>query len=352
MTFNYKGVEYRPGARLKVTIHGHIVEGRLQYDEEYFFICHNNPNYCGRDTTNKFEYNFSWAFKIDNYNDISDGISIIHISNDNDLKEDFEISSKLLNFLLNKKISLINLQYKDIFTEYNKFDISENRGMIKLTNSKKNRVTEFKFGRFLNTLSKQYFEKFKLELFDNKTIEKIHNDYLSYQTDDYIKVEYLSGKDILESYKSENYHLIKSSLGISCMNNHLDYLDLYVNNPDKVQIVSIKMFDKFVGRALLWTTDCGKKVIDKQYICDEWVTSKFDEIIQKNKYKVYYDCSEMSVELDITGIKKWPYLDTFQFLSYTKFNLFRTVKKAKLYNYMKKGYSIRLISTNGEYERY
>lgn len=369
MTLNYKGTEYRPGSRVIVTISGDKIEGRLQYEVQdgagYFFICHNNENHAGRYTSNRFGYNYSWAFRPSNTgNGITDGVVILGINKAEDLKDNFEISDKLLTFLGNKKIGAVNLEYKDIFPEYDKFDISENKGMIKLTNSTKNRVTEFKFGRFLNTLSKQYSEKFKSEpLFDNKSIEKIHNDYLSYQTGDYIKVEYLTGKDILEGYKKENYQAIKSSLGGSCMTNHLDYLEIYVNNPDKVQMIAVKMFDKFVGRALLWTTDCGKKVMDKQYICDEWVISKFDEIKKENEYELWSDYTDkdntLSISVNTDGIEQWPYLDTFQFLVYDKISvktgLFKTEEikdktKATLSTYPPKGYSMRLRSTGGRYE--
>jgi len=367
MTLNYKGTEYKPGSRLLVSINGDQIEGKLQYEVQdgtgYFFICHNDESRAGRYTANRFGYNYSWAFRAD-YGGVTDGVTILGISKREDLKDNLEISNKLLTFLGNKKITSINLEYKDIFPEYDKFDVSENKGMIKLTNSTKNRVTEFKFGRFLNAFSKQCSEKFNSEpLFDNKTIEKIHNDYLSYQTGDYIKVEYLTGKDILEGYKKDNYQAIKSSLGGSCMTDHLDYLDIYVNNPDKVQMIAVKMFDKFVGRTLLWTTDCGKKVMDKQYICDEWVISKFDEIRNENEYELWSDyCDKnnvLSIRINTDGIEQWPYLDTFQFLAYdtttVKAGLFKTeeikdMTKATLSTYPPKGYSMRLRSTSGRYE--
>jgi hypothetical protein len=364
MTLTYKGIEYKSGSRVQATINGHKVEGKLQYENEYFFICHNIEDHAGRYADDRLGYSYSWAFKKSHDGTLTDCVTILGINSVENLKDNFEISEKLLSFLGNKKIDVLALENNDIFPEYNKFDISENKGMIKLTNSSKSRVVDFKFGRFLNTFSKQYSEKLKTEpLFDNKAIEKIHNDYLSYQTGDYIKVEYLTGKDILEGYKKENYHVIKSSLGGSCMTDHLDYLDIYVNNPDKVQMISIKMFDKFVGRALLWTTDCGKKVMDKQYICDEWVTSKFDEIRNENEYELWSDYGDkdnvLSISVNTDGIEQWPYLDTFQFLVYNKTtvksSLFKTEEvkdktKATLSTYPPKGYSMRLRSTSGRYE--
>lgn len=368
MTLTYKGVEFRPGSRIKVKINGQEIDGKLQFEEIdgilFYFVCHNEISQSGRYTENRFGYQYSWAFKKDYDGSLTDSVVILDIEGVEYLKDKFEVSVKLQNFFTGKKIDILTLENKQIFPEYNKFEVSENKGMIKLTNIEKNRTTDLKLGRFLNSLSKQVVDKLNLEpLFDNKTIEKIHNDYLSYQTGDYIKVEYLMGKDILEGYKKDNYHIIKSSLGSSCMTDKLDYLNLYTNNPDKVQMISIKTFGKVVGRALLWTTDCGKKLMDKMYICDEWVGSKFDEIRSENNYDTWSDYGNsdniLSISVNTDGIERWPYLDTFQFLVYDKTSvkagLFKTEEikdktKATLSTYPPKGYSMRLRSTSGRYE--
>jgi hypothetical protein len=262
-----------------------------------------------------------------------------------------------------------------MFPDYNKFDISETKGMIKLVDSTKNRSTDLKFGRFLNSFSKQYKDTFNMEsLFDNKKIEKIHNDYVAYQTGDHIRVEYLTGTQILEGYKRENYQASKSSLGGSCMTDKLSYLDLYTKNPDKISMVAIKMFDKFVGRCLVWTTNCGQKIMDKPYICDEWVLSKFDEVREKEGYLSFNDVinsMKLFIDLDTTDIDEWPYLDTFMYLTFhqkkviveqpvgvLQLNIFNRktevlqddYSKGILQSYPPKGYSMRLRATNGRYE--
>ena len=133
------------------------------------------------------------------------------------------------------------------------------------------------------------------------------------------------------------------------MTDKLNYLKLYTNNPDKIQMICVKIFEKIVGRALLWTTDCGKKVMDKIYICDEWVGSKFDEIKLEHNYENWSDYGSsdniLSLTLNTDNIEKWPYLDTFQFLV-----LEEDKTKATLSTYPPKGYSMRLRSTGGGYE--
>jgi hypothetical protein len=372
----YKGVKYKPGSKVVVKIDDIRIEGKLQQESEFYFICHNEPEKSGRYADNRLGYDYSWAFKQQYDGSLSDNVVILGINDVENLKENFEISEKLISFFQSKRIDILSIEDKRMFPGYNKFDISETKGMIKLLNSEKNRSTDLKFGRFLNSFYKQFVDIFKIESsYDNKKIEKTHNDYVSYQTGNHIKVEYLLGKQILDGYKRDNYQASKSSLGGSCMTDKLSYLDLYTKNPNKVSMVAIKMFDKFVGRCLLWTTNCGKKVMDKPYICDEWVLSKFDEIREKEGYLSFNDVVNLEmklfIDLDTTDIDEWPYLDTFMYLTFHQkkviveqpvevlsLNIFNRkvgvladdYSKGILQSYAPKGYSMRLRGTSGRYD--
>jgi hypothetical protein len=368
----YRGIEYKSGSRVITKINGIRVEGKIQQEYEFYYICHNNMEFLGRSAENKLGYDYSWAFKQNYDGTITDGVDIIGMNGIEHLKEDFEISDKLIRFFSDKRIDTLSLEDKRMFSDYNQFDVSENKGMIKLINSKKNRSTDLKFGRFLNSFYKQYTDTFEIESsFDNKLVEKIHNDYVSFQTGDHIKIDFLKGEQILEGYKRDNYQISKSSLGGSCMTDKLDQLELYTKNPDKVEMLSIKMFDKIVGRCLVWKTNCGKKIMDKPYVCDEWVFSKFDEIKEKEGYlsfnDVVIDEMKLFIDLDITNIKKWPYLDTFMYLTFHKkkveqpilsLNIFRKelleddYNRGILQNYPPNGSSKKLRSTGGDYEDY
>jgi hypothetical protein len=371
----YKGIQYKPGSRVIVTIDGTQIEGKIQQEDPYHYICHNEQEKSGNQAINRLGYNYSWAFKQEGDGTLTDGVVILGINSVEHLKDNFEISEKLITFFQSKRIDILSIEDKRMFPDYNKFDISETKGMIKLVNSEKNRSTDLKFGRFLNSFDKQYKDILNMySLFDNKKIEKIHNDYVAYQTGNHIKVEYLTGKQILEGYKRENYQASKSSLGGSCMTDKLSYLDLYTKNPDKISMVAIKMFDKFVGRCLVWTTNCGQKIMDKPYICDEWVLSKFDEVREKEGYLSFNDVinsMKLFIDLDTTDIQEWPYLDTFMYLTFhqkkvfveqpvgvLQLNIFNRktevlqddYTKGILQSYTPKGYSMRLRATNGRYE--
>ena len=372
----YKGIEYKPGSRVIANVDGMQIEGKIQQEDPYYYICHNEPEKSGNCASDRLGYNYSWAFKQEYDGTLTDGVVILGINGVENLKDKFEISEKLITFFQTKRIDILSIEDKRMFPDYNKFDVSETKGMVKLSNSEKNRSTDLKFGRFLNSFYKQYTDTFKIEsLFDNKKIEKTHNDYVSYQTGDHIKVEYLTGKQILEGYKRENYQASKSSLGGSCMTDKLDYLGLYTKNPDKISMVAIKMFDKIVGRCLVWTTNCGQKIMDKPYICDEWVLSKFDEVREKEGYLSFQDVINSSmklfIDLDTTNIEEWPYLDTFMYLTFHQkkviveqpvevltLNIFNRktevladdYSKGILQSYPPNGYSMRLRATNGRYE--
>jgi hypothetical protein len=351
----YRGIEYRQGSRIVATIKGEKVEGKLQMEYDCFFICHNNQEHSGRSAHDKLGYMYSWAFHRLSDGTITDEVRIISIEDSGALKEKFLISEKLLGFFNSKNINIGDLESQLIFTDYNKFDISENKGMVKLT-STKDRVVEFKLGRFLNSYIKQCVDAKRPVIntqgiiinVDNKFVEQTHNDYLVYQSGDYIKVEYLKGKELLEGYKRDNYFLSQSTLGGSCMTDKISFLDVYVNNPDKVQMIAVKIFDKVVGRALLWETDCGKKLMDKFYICEEWVINKLDAIRKENNYLnwIDYNCSAdkiLQTTLVVENISQWPYLDTFQFCKLNG-------TKALFYTYPPKGYTMRFRSTSGNYE--
>jgi hypothetical protein len=372
----YKGIQYKPGSRVIANVDGVQIEGKIQQEDPYYYICHNEPEKSGNQANDRLGYSYSWAFKQEGDGTLTDGVVILGLNGVENLKDKFEISEKLLTFFQSKRIDILSIEDKRMFPDYNRFDISETKGMIKLVDSTKNRSTDLKFGRFLNSFSKQYKDIFKMEsLFDNKKVEKTHNDYVLYQTGGHIKVEYLKGKQILEGYKRENYQASKSSLGGSCMTDKLSYLDLYTKNLDKINMVAIKMFDKIVGRCLVWTTNCGRKIMDKPYICDEWVLSKFDEIREKEGYLSFQDVinSQMKlfIDLDTTDIDEWPYLDTFMYLTFHQkkviveqpvevltLNIFSRktevltddYSKGILQSYPPKGYSMRLRSTNGRYE--
>ena len=81
-------------------------------------------------------------------------------------------------------------------------------------------------------------------------------------------IQVVEGEDIRLYYHYDQYANDNTeSLGNSCMRHDScqEFFDIYVDNPDKVKMAIAKTPDGIIGRALLWTTDCGTKVMDRIY---------------------------------------------------------------------------------------
>jgi hypothetical protein len=357
MILKYKGNEYKTGDSIIATIKNVMIFGKLNIQRNGNFLCHNDSDFSGSVSDDMQGFKFSWYFDIQSNGTFSDEVEIIGFDKNPILEKSiFSISEKLLSFFVNQNIKYTFLKKSNIFPEYDTFEISDTKGMVKLTGDsikfgviKGRKSTELKFGRFLNAYTKQVLDLCVLDLeFDNKIIEKTHNNFLSYQSGDCISVETITGSAILEAYKRENYSLNKSSLGGSCMSDKLEFLNLYKQNPDVISMIVVKMFDKIAGRALLWNLKDGTKVMEKSYICDEWVGAKFNEIRKENKYLNYLEedkdgnTIKREVYINIEGIEKWPYMDTFCYMVKSE-----SGKKAKLFNTTPTGKSTVLRSTDG-----
>ena len=334
----YKGREYKTGDTIIFKIDGVIVRGKLYikpkeiYDSGSWinaYVCHNNKKFDGSSASEKFGYTYSWSFTLDlRDKDPFDGsdVQIICPDIDVDDKKNFKISKKLKLYLETQELELVAAFFErgTIFKQYNKIEISDKTGYVKLTDTTKNRFVDIKFGRFLTSLFKEIKDVYDIELgFNNKDVERFYNCFVAYQNNTCTEVLELKGEDILEGYKLENYLLPKSTLGGSCMTDKLDNIKLYTLNPNIVSLLVIKTFGKIVGRCFIWNTNQGK-VMDKQYTCFDWVNSKFDTILKKNNYicqstlESYPTCKKIDIQLDNIDVDKYPYIDTFRFLNREK----------------------------------
>lgn len=349
MTLNYNGIEYKSGDKIIAKIDNDFIYGKLFISKNKHgnatknYICHNYEFKSGTRSPDMLGFNYSWTFHLNSCDDgtfeLSDGVILLGHDTGNIRK--IKIGNKLSDFFKGQNFPTIYLEKDLFFKEYDEFDISDKNGMIKLTGSAKKfgitvgrKSMELKLGRFLTTYQKEVKELMNIDLeYGIQDIEKIHNYYLSYQSGKHLSVEVVSGEKILEGYKRDNYIFSKSSLGGSCMTDQLDFLKIYTQNPDTIQMVIVKMYDKIAGRALLFKTKCGKTVIERAYICDEWVNSKFAEIQKKNGYHRPND--NMEVDVNIKDIELWPYLDTFYFMvkseDNTKARLFTNAPRGKSY---------------------
>jgi hypothetical protein len=215
-------------------------------------------------------------------------------------------------------------------------DISNNNGPGIYNNVARNSI---RIGRLINIV---FPGKYK-----DKEIEEFVNLVKSFSSKEEYTFEILEGEKIREGYSVKNYALISGSLGGSCMNNKLDFLDIYVLNPEVCSLLILKKNDKIYGRALLWKIDKiledGSEsdslkfeyFLDRIYTTDEFLIKNFINHALSNKwaYKSYQSHSsreyisyneesdiyvKIQVKVKPINYKKFPYMDTFSRLDIRK----------------------------------
>jgi len=119
-----------------------------------------------------------------------------------------------------------------------------------------------------------------------------------------MKIKLLSGKDIVKFYATTKI--------TSCMTGKKKSarIKFYADNPDKVQLVS---FGKNKARALLWTCDSGKRILDDVYCLHDDECDLKKEI---ESWKSKNGIKSISENNDRISVKKFvktmPYLDSFE----------------------------------------
>lgn len=109
----------------------------------------------------------------------------------------------------------------------------------------------------------------------------------------------VSGNDILKYYSYNSYFKRSGDLGSSCMrnDNNQESLKFYANNSNvSLIIIKPKDVDAIIGRALLWTTTEGVKVMDRIYTSDSRLISLFHKYAEEkgfiNVYNIRVSCDD------------------------------------------------------------
>lgn len=148
--------------------------------------------------------------------------------------------------------------------------------------------------------------------------------------------EIVSGDDIKFWYDRKNMKIkSRSELDKSCMaqGHKLGFIDFYCQNSSIKLVIKLDTDRKLVARALLWKLEsCSDKkswFLDRCYCNDnsdeeavyEWLKSntEYTNLNRRDSKKINAGSgSIMTVKLDKTIVKYYPYLDTFKFL-YVKY---------------------------------
>jgi len=211
---------------------------------------------------------------------------------------------------------------------------------------------EMKIGRFV----KGYFG----DTFSDSEIENFVNQWKSLVDD--LKFEIWEGVDIINGYKSKNYHSNDYDNGInplmnSCMNDEPS-IKFYKYCPSVKLLVLLDGESAILGRALLWEDHKGEKFMDRVYFVYDKDYFKFLRWSKENGYwykknntgqlNFIKDGKEVVIGTKVKILnafnfpdEQYPYLDTFNY-----------VQGEWAYNYEPNGNFWHFINTDGTYDVY
>ena len=215
-----------------------------------------------------------------------------------------------------------------------KSNIVSNKVLYKDVSSiRKSDINVGKFTRAL--LLKTGFEVTQKELEDFVTKYKAN---ILIEKEKFTKFDIVSGDDIKKWYLHNNYERIEGTLGNSCMryDSCQSYFRIYTENPNQVSLIILKSDDglSIKARALLWTDDKDRKIVDRVYTnnhSDEYLfklfaidkgflyksTENSDYLV--DGYKMLDDEeSKITVILEESydNEDKFPYMDTLMYIEF------------------------------------
>ncbi len=165
-------------------------------------------------------------------------------------------------------------------------------------------------------------------------VEKFSNLYRSHAIKSQFKFKIVEGEDIQKYYYVRSYASESGTLGASCMKHEMcqSFFNLYVHNPETIKmLVMLDVYDKLMGRAILWTLD-DVKIMDRIYtIADEEFVYFFKKWATDNGYlykseQNWYNTLNfenlltpkqelrLKTQLKNHEWRRYPYLDTFKFI--------------------------------------
>lgn len=190
----------------------------------------------------------------------------------------------------------------------------------------KNRRVVMKPGRLLVKFGKMY----DIDYQDSDKIKRLQME-LTICTDDRYKFEIVTGNDILKYYHHSKIADVQTnSLSNSCMKHDkcTNYLKMYLDIPDiKMLILRDDIEDKIIGRALLFNSTTGEKVMDRIYGTEKTYLRYKNWAIKSGywrKERQTHDnqmswvspegkphVKKFSIKCDVRNYTQWPYLDSF-----------------------------------------
>lgn len=161
-----------------------------------------------------------------------------------------------------------------------------------------NEVSKIKMGKLLVRVATEL--ELGMDKQETMQIEAFVDKYKSwYKAISTLSFKSLKGDKIKIGYDYEVQAKNRGMLGSSCMNNKFGLLDLYADNEDKVELLTIvDGKDRIHGRAFLWKLDNRPFIfMDRVYGVDNYITDMFNEYAKKNK--MAYRSQEQAYDFDV-----------------------------------------------------
>jgi hypothetical protein len=221
-------------------------------------------------------------------------------------------------------------------------------------------------GTFIKKIFKDVSER-EIENFST-----LYKNYQSIESKPEFTFSVVSGEDIRKYYYYETYSDQSSSLGNSCMKHRScqDFMDIYCMNKNIKMLIMLDRYEKLIGRAILWEgvmkhDDFSKIMVGPYKIMDRIYTTNDEKyafhfrkwaddngFVYKKEQKwnstLLFQSNEsdslmkLSLKLDNTDLRRFPYMDTFKFLCFDN---------STVYNFKPTDVVFKTISAaNGGYE--
>jgi len=182
-------------------------------------------------------------------------------------------------------------------------------------------------GRPSKVIKKLFHPRF-LRYLTDKDFENFANNYKSKSTVNGYTFELWDSTRIKEAYKMKRVD--SGKLGGSCMNDDVDYMDIYHHCKSLQILVLLNSEGKLCGRALVWNIAKDVTLMDRVYTCEDHLTEMYkDYATDKKWFRKYYIDSNDSCDYIMnpegvaarrhfrvdtpTDFSQYPWIDTFHY---------------------------------------
>jgi hypothetical protein len=122
----------------------------------------------------------------------------------------------------------------------------------------------------------------------------------------------IEGENIKDAYHENNYYQHSGTLGNSCMRyqNCQRYFQIYTKYPEKVKMAVLKRSGKIAARSIMWNIE-GKFMFDRIYYSNDETHNLLKNTLIGAGYETLFQSNRnFSLNIDLTGINQFPYVDT------------------------------------------